>query len=253
MRQILAQDQRLVRIALVGMAAAAWLFLLLGAGMDMDHGGMSLTEPMAMPWSAGYAGAVLVMWAVMMVAMMLPSAMPMILLFDTIGRRRREKGEAATGTSAFVGGYLAMWLLFSIAATLLQYGLEQALVMSMSMRTTSPLLAGTILVGAGIYQQTPLKHTCLSRCRSPFDFIVNRWRKGSWGAFMMGCEHGIHCLGCCWVLMLLLLVGGIMNLLWIAALSLYVLAEKLLPASAGLARLTGVALIGWGAGTILFN
>lgn len=239
-----------MRIALAATIAVAWLFLLAGAGMDMDHAGMSLTEPMAMPWSSGFAATVLVMWAVMMVAMMLPSATPMVLLFDAISRRRQERGEAAVGTSWFVGGYLAVWTQFSAAATLLQYGLEQALVMSMTMRTTSTLLAGAILIGAGLYQLTPLKEACLRRCRSPLDFIVSRWRVGGYGAFRMGCEHGLHCLGCCWVLMALLFVGGVMNLVWIAALSAYVLAEKALPKSDILSRLAGVALIAWGAATI---
>jgi predicted metal-binding membrane protein len=245
------QDQVVAKTALGCVTLVAWAYLLLGAGMDMDHAGMSLTEPMAMAWSPGFATAVVAMWAVMMVAMMLPSAAPMILLFDTISRRRYEQGERAVATQVFAGGYLIVWISFGLIATLLQYGLEQALVMSMAMRTTNSLLAGGILVGAGIYQLTPLKQACLRHCRSPLDFVVTRWRKGTRGAFAMGCEHGTYCLGCCWVLMALLFVGGVMNLLWVAALSLYVLAEKVLPATHWLSRLAGMILIVWGGATLV--
>jgi predicted metal-binding membrane protein len=250
LRQLLAHDQTVAKAALVGVTLAAWSYLLLDAGMGMDQAGMSLTEPMAMAWSPGFATAVFAMWAVMMVAMMLPSAAPMILLFDAISRRRNERDGRAVATPAFTGGYLAVWVSFSLAATLLQYGLEQALVMSMAMRTTSGLLAGGILVGAGVYQLTPLKQACLRHCRSPLDFVTTRWRKGTGGAFAMGCEHGAYCLGCCWVLMALLFVGGVMNLLWVAALSLYVLAEKVLPSTHWLSRLAGMILVVWGGTTL---
>jgi predicted metal-binding membrane protein len=182
---------------------------------------------------------------------MLPSAAPMVLFFDTIAARQRQQGQPAVATAAFVAGYLAVWFGFSVVATALQYALEQALLMSMQMRTTSTLLAGAILLAAGFYQLTPLKQACLRHCRSPLDFVLNRWRKGTMGAFAMGCEHGAWCLGCCWVLMALLFVGGVMSLVWIAALTLYVLAEKTLPASHWLSRLAGVGLAGWGAATIV--
>jgi predicted metal-binding membrane protein len=250
LRHLLMRDQAVAKAVLCCVTVVAWTYLLVGAGMDMDHAGMSLTEPMAMAWSLGFATAVFAMWAVMMVAMMLPSAAPMILLFDTISLRRNEQGERAVATSVFTGGYLIVWISFAAAATLLQYGLEQTLVMSMAMRTTSSLLAGGILICAGIYQLTPLKQACLRHCRSPLDFVVTRWRKGTRGAFIMGCEHGAYCLGCCWVLMALLFVGGVMNLLWIAALSLYVLAEKVLPATHWLSRLAGALLIVWGGATM---
>lgn len=250
LRHVLTRDQAVAKAALAGVTVVAWIYLLAGAGMDMGHAGMSLTEPMAMAWSPGFATTMFAMWVVMMAAMMLPSAAPMILLFDTISRRRNEQGERAVATSVFTAGYLIVWTAFAATATLVQYGLEQALVLSMAMRTTSSLLAGGILVGAGIYQLTPLKMACLRHCRSPFDFVVNRWRKGTRGALVMGCEHGAYCLGCCWVLMALLFVSGVMNLLWIAALSLYVLAEKVLPATHWLSRLAGVALIFWGGATL---
>lgn len=251
LRHLLIRDQAIAKAALGCVTFVAWIYLLVGAGMDMDHAGMSLTEPMAMAWSTGFAIAMFAMWAVMMVAMMLPSAAPMILLFGTISRRRNEQGAQAVAASAFAGGYLIVWISFALAATILQYGLEQALVMSMAMRTTSSLLAGGILVGAGIYQLTPLKQACLRHCRSPLDFIMARWRRGTRGALVMGCEHGAYCLGCCWGLMALLFVGGVMNLVWIAVLSLYVLAEKVLPATHWLSRLAGMILIVWGGVTLV--
>jgi len=238
LRRVLARDRWLAAAALAAVTAAAWGWLLLGAGMAMDPG-MDMTAPMAMPWSAGFALLMAAMWVVMMAAMMLPTAAPMVLLVDTIGK-------SGARTLAFGAGYLAAWSGFAAAATALQYALEQALVMSMAMRTTSTALAGALVLAAGLYQLTPLKQACLRHCRSPLDFVLNRWRQGLRGALAMGLEHGAYCLGCCWVLMALLFVGGVMILWWIAVLTLYVLAEKTLPAAHLLARLAGLGLIAWG-------
>lgn len=247
LRQSLAHASRLVLIAVLSVAALAWLYLLLGAGMDMDHAGMAMTEPMAMPWTPGFAALMFLMWAVMMVAMMLPSAAPMLLTFDTMARRRREQGQPGAGTFAFALGYLAVWFAVSAGATGLQYLLEQLLLLSMEMRTSSAALAGGLLIAAGLYQLTPWKLACLRHCQSPLGFIMSHWREGTIGALAMGSRHGLYCLGCCWLLMGLLFVGGVMNLAWIAALSLYVLVEKLVPAVHWLARGAGIALIAWGA------
>ncbi|MBM3492593.1 MAG: DUF2182 domain-containing protein [Alphaproteobacteria bacterium] len=237
--------------ALAMVVALAWGYLLLGAGMDMQHAGMAMTEPMAMPWTPGLALLMFLMWAIMMVAMMLPSAAPMLLLFDSMARRRREQGQAGAGTFAFALGYLAVWFAFSAGSTVLQYLLEQLLVMSMEMRTTSAALAGALLVGAGLYQFTPWKLTCLRHCQSPIAFLMGHWREGTAGALVMGWRHGLYCLGCCWLLMGLLFVGGVMNLAWIGALALYVAVEKLVPAAHWLARLAGLSLLAWGGATLL--
>jgi len=187
------------------------------------------------------------MWCIMMVGMMLPSAAPMILTFATINRNRRANGRPYTPTALFTSGYLLAWMGFSMAATLAQAGLERAsLFAPMAMKITSPTLGGLLFVAAGAYQFTPLKHACLSSCRSPFDFIVNHWHDGPVGAVRMGFSHGLYCLGCCWILMALLFVGGVMNLIWVAVLTAVVLVEKLIPAGPWLARIGGLLLVGYG-------
>ena len=175
--------------------------------------------PMAGAWTAGYWLTMLVMWWVMMVAMMLPSAAPMLLLFAAIRRRARE-GGAAVSTAWLAAGYLLAWLGFSVAAVVLQFGFERAgLVHGMMMWSLSPWLSVGLLVAAGLYQLTPLKQACLSHCRTPLAFLMGHWRPGQAGALHMGLVHGIYCVGCCWFLMALLFVGGIMNVVWIAGLA----------------------------------
>ena len=194
------------------------------------------------------AAAVLMfaMWWAMMAGMMLPSALPMTLTFATVNRRRRERGTPYVPTAAFVAGYLAAWGAFSIAATAAQWALERAALMEPIMGLSSPLLGGLLLVAAGVYQVTPLKHACLRRCRSPLSFVLGYWREGTAGALRMGAQHGAFCVGCCALLMALLFVGGVMNLLWAAAIAAFVLLEKLLPAGEALARAAGVLASGFG-------
>jgi predicted metal-binding membrane protein len=180
----------------------------------------------------------------MMVAMMLPSAAPMLLLFAATQRGRATTGEPAT-VLAFAAGYLLVWGGFSVAAAALQALLQQAMLLSSNLAMTTGWLPPAILALAGIYQLTPLKHACLSRCRSPLGFLLSRWRDGIGGALAMGLRHGAFCLGCCWALMALLFVGGVMNLAWVAVLALFVLAEKALPRGPWLSRISGVALIAW--------
>ena len=205
------------------------------------------------PWTAVHALLVLAMWAVMMAAMMLPSAAPMILFHAAIARRRSERGESASvaTSGAFAFGYLVVWAAFSLAATALQFGLERAALLSPMMETTSVALAGAVLIAAGLYQWTPLKQACLRYCRSPLDFVLTQWRPGARGAFLMGLRHGAVCVGCCWVLMLLLFVGGVMNFAWIAGIALFVLVEKLGPASHWTSRAAGALLMAWGCATLL--
>jgi predicted metal-binding membrane protein len=168
------------------------------------------------------------MWWVMMVGMMLPSVAPVILTFATVNRNRRARGEPYVPSALFVAGYLMVWGGFSLAATLAQEALERANLLSpMDMTTNSQLLGGLLFLAAGLYQFTPVKLACLRLCRSPLDFVINHWRDGPGGALRMGLTHGLHCLGCCWILMLLLFVGGAMNLLWVAILAGVVLIEKL--------------------------
>ena len=186
-----------------------------------------------------------------MIGMMLPSAAPMTLTFATVNRRRRELGTPWVPTAVFVAGYLLAWGAFSLAATAAQLALEHAKLMAPMAALSSPLAGGLVFVAAGLYQLTPLKHACLRRCRSPLAFVLEHWREGRAGALRMGAQHGAYCLGCCAFLMALLFVGGVMNLLWAAAIAAWVLAEKLLPAGAVLARVAGLIAIVFGAWMIM--
>jgi predicted metal-binding membrane protein len=247
--RVLKRDRHIVIGGLVIVGLASWLYILTGAGMDMGEkstmSGGAITT-MTSAWTPAYFALMLVMWWVMMVAMMLPSAAPMVLVFATVNRKSREQGRAYVPTGFFSAGYLVAWGGFSLVAVVLQWGLERLALLSPMMQTTSVYLGAALLIGAGIYQLTPLKQACLRHCRSPIDFIAHHWRKGRSGAFRMGLEHGLFCLGCCWVLMSLLFYGGVMNLWWIGSLAFYVLLEKVAPAGPHLGRYTGALLIVWG-------
>lgn len=246
----LRHDRLLVIAGLVVVIALSWAYLLTGAGTLQDMGGMLM--PMSSgPWTLGHAALMLAMWVVMMAAMMLPSAAPMFLLYATIARGRRANGGRAKGSGAFGLGYVVIWAAFSVGAVVLQFGLEKVAMLSPMMEATSVALVAVILIAAGIYQWTPLKQACLRHCRSPLEFVLTYWRNGVWGAFVMGARHGVYCVGCCWVLMLLLFVGGVMNLVWIAGIALFILVEKLAPAGHWVGRGVGVLLMAWGVATLL--
>jgi predicted metal-binding membrane protein len=201
---------------------------------------------MAATWDTGYVLLIWAMWGVMMAGMMLPTVSPMLMLYGTAARRGPDAGPALLHVTAMAVGYLLVWFLFSAGATLLQGVASRLLLVTPMMETATPRAAGLLLLAAGAYQFTPLKGACLQACRSPLSFILERWRAGMLGAFRMGVDHGRYCLGCCWVLMLLLFAGGVMNLWIIAALTVFVLIEKLAPFGVHSGRLTGVALIGLG-------
>ncbi len=237
---VLKRDRTLVLAALAGATALAWVYLVISA-VGMDE--MPMVMPQVKPWTALDFGLMFLMWVVMMVGMMVPSAAPMILLYAMVSRKQQERGRTFAPTGAFVSGYIVVWTAFSLGATALQWILEQVALLSPMMVSTSPLFGGVLLIGAGIYQWTPLKHACLKRCRSPFDFLMRGWRKGAGGAFVMGVEHGAFCVGCCWVLMGLLFFGGVMNLLCVAAITIFVLIEKMAPLGAMTGRVTGIFLV----------
>jgi len=246
---LLRHDRAVVLGSLAAVIVLAWAYLLLCAGIEMEVMDMGGGRIMAMPpeWTLAYGLVVFLMWAVMMVAMMLPSAAPVTLLIASIAKKRREAGTALGVTTApFVLGYLAVWLTFAAVATLLQWRLDAAELLSETMALAGTVVAGSVLVLAGIYQWTPLKQACLRHCRSPLDFLLHHWRDGALGAFVSGARHGTFCLGCCWMLMALLFVGGIMNLAWIAGIALIVLIEKTLPWGGRMGRVTGIVLIAWG-------
>lgn len=209
------------------MTAIAWCYLIiLAVGMNEMMAAPISDMAHLKPWTTVDAALMFLMWTVMMIGMMVPSVSPTILLYARVFQKRAKNERVFVPTGAFLGGYLTIWTGFSAVATLLQWGLEQAALLSPMMVSTSPLLGGLILIAAGIYQLTPYKSACLQHCRSPVDFLSNNWRSGTWGALIMGLEHGIYCLGCCWALMVLLFVVGVMNLLGIAAIAIFVLLEK---------------------------
>lgn len=243
---VLRRDRWIVIGGLLTAVALSWLYLLQRASLDIESMG-DMVMPMApLPWSPGHFVLIAAMWVVMMAAMMLPSAAPVTLLYATLARRRRERGTAAPSAGLFALGYVAVWAGFGLLATTLQWALDATLLLSPQMATTSVLVAGLTLVVAGLYQWTPLKQACLQQCRSPLDFLFAHWREGTRGALAMGVRHGLFCLGCCWALMLLLFVGGVMNLLWVAALTLVVLVEKTVPGGPWAGRAMGVLLVVWG-------
>jgi predicted metal-binding membrane protein len=251
LQALLRRDRATVLVSLVAVILLAWAWLLLGAGiemgseMDMGGGAMMLMRP---AWTPGYALLIFLMWAIMMLAMMLPSAAPTILLIAALGR---SKGGKDTTAALFTIGYLLVWTGFSLIATSLQWVLDWAGALSGAMAANSAAAAGALLIAAGIYQWTPLKQACLRHCRSPLAFLLHHWRSGSWGAVSSGLRHGVYCLGCCWMLMALLFVGGLMDLVWIAALALLILIEKTLPWGGRMSTVFGAALVAWGTITLV--
>jgi len=233
-------------IALAAALSWAYVFYMAWGMENMDLSADSPLMPRMIQWQGVDLALVFVMWAVMMAAMMLPAATPLLLLLAKINRTRHSGQRAAVATGVAGLGYLAAWTGFSLLATLAQWGLLEARLVSPMMDSTSPLMSGALLIAAGAYQFTPLKYACLGRCRSPLSVLLNQWRDGYSGAFGMGLSQGAYCLGCCWLLMALLFVFGVMNLIWIAALSVLVLLEKVVPQPRLFAQGTGAILLVWG-------
>jgi predicted metal-binding membrane protein len=254
----LRHDRAILVAAIAAIAALAWAHLLRGAGTGMSTFAMtSWRFPLpaegsgaGTAWDPAYATLMLLMWWTMMIAMMLPSATPFILLHARVTARamggpepRRDLGSSMI----FLSGYLLVWLVFSVLATAIQWVLEASgLLDGIFMWSRNAWLSGCLLIATGLYQLTPIKAVCLSHCRSPVTYLSSHWKNGSLGALAMGLAHGAYCLGCCWLLMALLFVGGAMNLVWIAGLSIIVLIEKLAPAGLHLGRALGVLLVAVG-------
>ncbi len=232
--KLLRRDRLIVLGGLAVIVVIAWLYLIALVGQMSEmrmQPAMSDMMSMAQPrsWTAIDALLMLVMWATMMTAMMVPSATPVILLYARLSRGRKSQRQPFAPTAAFLAGYLTVWIIFSATLTALQWGLEHMALLSPLMVSASPTFGGMVLIAAGLYQWSPIKNACLGHCRAPVQFLSTRWRPGVGGVFRMGVEHGLYCLGCCWALMLLLFVGGVMNLLWAAALAVFVLIEKVAP------------------------
>lgn len=247
---VLKRDRLIVIAGLAAVTALAWVYVLRlassMAGMDGNMDNMEMSMPTTHAWGSGDIFLTFMMWAVMMVAMMAPSATPMILMYARVDRQRHADQTPIPATIVFLLGYLIVWSLFSAGATLLQWGLHSAALLSPALASVSPLLGGVLLILAGVYQFTPLKRACLLRCRTPLGFLLTEWREGTRGALIMGVRHGIYCVGCCWLLMTLLFVAGVMNLLWVAFIAGFVLLEKVVPGGQWLSRAFGLLAVGWG-------
>lgn len=231
----------------------AWWYLI---DMALEMRAMSLEPAMAtmgasLAWGPRELLLLFAMWAVMMVAMMLPSATPMLLAFATVNRRRQRSGRAGVPVAVFAAAYLLTWALYSLLATAIQWGLHHYALMTPLMVSNNELLSGAILMAAGLFQCSGLKQRCLQHCRSPLSFLMSHWREGYRGAWHMGFYHGSYCVGCCWLLMAVLFVTGVMNLVAVFFLALMVLVEKTLKRGLWFSRLTGLALLLIGLGWIL--
>lgn len=238
---------QLVGVGLAALILAAWA-VQVRMFARMDGGGGTVA---AWQWTPGAVAATWFMWVVMMIAMMLPTAMPFIWTYWSLSGARAGIRARNTGTFAFISGYLAAWGAFSAAATLLQVVLHQLDLLSPNMAIAANGLGGAVVLSAGIYQFTPLKSICANKCRTPFGFLVARWRDGPGGAFVIGAEHGVYCVGCCWLLMATLFVAGVMSLAWMAVLTAIVLIEKLPAAGEKFGRAVGCLGIAVGIGLIL--
>jgi predicted metal-binding membrane protein len=249
LESMLKRDRMIVMIGLALVVVVAAAYTLAGVGMNMSALTMTRmaieTPGMGMRqegWTPVYALVVFLMWWVMMIAMMLPSAAPMVLMHAAIGRKHEKAERPLDSTALFVAGYLTIWMAFSLVATGAQWGLESVGIVTGMMEVASPVIAGFVLISAGFYQLTPLKGACLKRCQHPLTFIIQRWRPGKAGAFRMGVEHGSYCVGCCLFLMALLFVGGIMNVIWIAGIAVYIGIEKFAVGHPWITIATGVTL-----------
>jgi predicted metal-binding membrane protein len=257
---VLRRDRAIVAAALVILTALAWAYVWWLAadmemgGMDMSGfrmipAGMGLMMPAYAPWTAMEFAFVFVMWVVMMIGMMTPSAAPMILIYARVSRQAAQQAKPLAASAYFAAGYLVTWIGFALVATPAQWALERAALLTPMMAGASDILGGVVLIAAGLYQWTPLKDACLRQCQAPWWFIQRHggFRPDARGALALGVRHGSYCIGCCWALMALLFVGGVMNVLWIAAIAILVLAEKVTPAGRVISRTAGAGLFAGGA------
>jgi predicted metal-binding membrane protein len=256
---VLRRDRVFVATALLLVVALAWAYLLWLAD-DMAMGGMEMPEfrmipsggglmvPMASAWHGVEFVFVFIMWAVMMVGMMTPSAAPMILIYARVARQAADGRQPFAPATWFAGGYLIAWFGFSLAATLAQWAVERRGWLTPAMAAASGVFGGVVMIAAGLYQWTSLKDACLRQCQSPFQFIQRHggFRPQPMAALVLGLRHGAYCIGCCWMLMALLFVGGVMNVLWIALIMIVVLLEKLIPVGRVVARVSGAAFLAAG-------
>jgi predicted metal-binding membrane protein len=243
----LRRERLIILAILVALVGLSWLYLIREAG-NMERMMAGLGSMPMQPTAANSKTLALafMMWVIMMAGMMLPSVAPMTLFYAAIVRKNRERGTALPAAWLFVSGYLLVWVGFGLGATMLQVLFEEMRLASPMLIVADRWLSSAILVGAGAYQWSPLKDKCLAQCRSPIRFITSHWHAGRLGALRMGVISGGYCFGCCWAIMLLLFVGGAMNLIWVAVITGFVLLEKVVPHGRLVSRITGLVLIGGG-------
>lgn len=256
---VLRRDRVIVAAAVVVLTALAWVYVW-WLSTDMDMGGMDMSDFRMIPagmglmmpatalWTVTEFAFVFVMWSVMMIGMMTPSVAPMLLIYARVGREAAQQGKPLAASTYFAAGYLLTWIGFALLATSAQWALERSALLTPTMAGAGDIFGGAVLVAAGIYQWTPLKDACLRQCQAPWWFIQHRggFRADARGALALGACHGAYCIGCCWALMALLFVGGVMNVLWIAAIAILVLAEKVLPTGRVISLTAGAGLFAGG-------
>jgi predicted metal-binding membrane protein len=244
----LKKDRLVIISALFLIALLSWLYIIYlhrqMVYMDMDA--LFFAMPMTPAWTYVDFILLFLMWLVMMIAMMTPSVSPLILIFARINRQRRQQDHPFVNAAFLMAGYFLVWAIFSLVATGLQWLLQQTLLLSPDMIATNKIFGSIVLIASGIFQFTPLKQACLAHCRSPLDFVLHHWKEGKGGALKMGIENGFYCLGCCWMLMVLLFVTGIMNLLWVSIIALFVLVEKIFSQIKWVPYVAGTFLILYG-------
>jgi predicted metal-binding membrane protein len=252
-----SRDHFIVYSAMLVVCLAAWGYMayMAWAMQNMDVVDMWMPPRSgARAWQLHDFWMLFSMWAVMMIAMMTPSVLPMVSMYVTVTRSKKDNGQSYTPTIIFLCGYLIAWIFFSVVISIVQYPLHIYALLNPMMDSRSYLLSGVILMLAGIYQWTPWKDACLEQCRSPLNYLMTSWREGHWGAVRMGLHHGIYCIGCCWALMAVMFAVGVMNVMWMLAIAFFVLAEKISPVSAKYIRIvSGVVLVVWGVYWLMFN
>ena len=246
-----SEDRKIIVSGLIIVAGIGWLYLFYMA-WAMEN--MHLVEMWMPPrggtraWTIWDFFMLFVMWLTMMVAMMTPTATPMVMMFSTVTKQKKIRQQPYAPTFIFLTGYLVAWAIFSLVISAIQWPLHESGLLNPMMNSRSYLLSGGILILAGLYQWTPMKDVCLKQCRTPLGFLMTAWKDGYWGAFNMGLHHGLFCVGCCWALMAILFAVGVMNMLWVILITIFVLLEKILPLSTWKMRLsTGLIIIIWGA------
>ena len=257
---VVRRDRVVIMLAVASLTALAWGYLM-RLSADMDMGGMDMTGlwmipsgmglmmPAQTPWRAMEFAFVFVMWTVMMVGMMTPSAAPMFLMYARVGRQTGAQSKSLSATVWFAAGYFLVWVAFALFATLVQWALERTALLDFTMASTDNVLGGFVFIAAGLYQWSRLNDLCMAQCQKPFEFVMRHggYRRDAPGCVMLGLRHGAYCVGCCWALMALLLVGGVMNVLWIALLALLAFLERVTSMGRLIARLAGIVLVAGGA------